>query len=85
MVPENDFSKLNLNGFNSMNFNNFQSVNAFSVTELPQGPDPLELLAESQLHLPAPTTSLDSASDMDVLLARLDGAARNLKYSGNPV
>ena len=33
MIPENDFSKLNINGFNSMNFNNFHSVNAFAVTD----------------------------------------------------
>ena len=94
MIPENDFSKLNINGFNSMNFNGFRSVNAFAVTDVPKGPDPVELLSESPVRLPrscaastASTASIDSAtcsSDLNVLLAKLDGAARNLKCPMNP-
>ena len=93
MIPENDFSKLNINGFNSMNFNGFQRVNAFAVTDVPKGPDPVNLLIESPLRLPRScsasisASTLDSStcnSDMTVLLAKLDGAARNLKSSSNP-
>lgn len=89
MIPENDFSKLNINGFNAMNFQQrFNSVNAYAVTELPTGPDPVELLIESPVHLPrsvSATTSTASPStcsaaytesSMDVLLAKLDSAAR---------
>ena len=99
MIPENDFSKLNLNGFqNSMNFQNFHRVNAYAVTEVPKGPDPVDLLIESPVRLPncstVPTTAncsatstLDSAicdSDLTVLLAKLDGAARNIKCLSHP-
>jgi hypothetical protein len=93
MIPENDFSKLNINGFNSMNFNGFQRVNAFAVTDVPKGPDPVNLLIESPLCLPRSCSAPVSAStletstcnsDMTVLLAKLDGAARNLKSSSNP-
>lgn len=82
MIPENDFSKLNLNGFNSLNFNGFQRVNAFAVVNVPKGPDPVKLLVDSPLRLPRSASSLESAtcnSDMTVLLAKLDGAARNLR------
>jgi hypothetical protein len=91
MIPENDFSKLNINGFNSMNFNGFQRVNAFAVTDVPKGPDPVNLLLESPVRLPqscsASASTLESStynSDMTVLLAKLDGAARNLKSSSKP-
>lgn len=81
MVPENDFSKLNINGFNSMGFSGFQRVNAFAVTELPHGPDPVELLA----CLPT-FASVSAASTCDlklnVLLAKLDGAAKHLEDAG---
>ena len=91
-IPENDFSKLNLNNFQAMNFNNF-SVNAFAVTELPKGPDPVELLIESPVRLPAsvfatlgsdaavPCSSVcdfSTASDLTMLLAKLDSSARKL-------
>lgn len=92
MIPENDFSKLNINGFNSMNFNNFQRVNAFAVTEVPTGPDPVDLLIESPARLPcsssdfatvASNTTCDSAApcdaDLTVLLAKLDGAASRIR------
>lgn len=81
MIPENDFSKLNINGFNSMNYNNFHSVNAFAVTELPDGPDPVDLLTESRARLPASTTT-DCASNLTVLLAKLDGTARHMRPFG---
>lgn len=95
MIPENDFSKMNLNGFqNSMNFN-FHSVNAYAVTEVPKGPDPVDLLIESPVRLPTSNATPDSAStaipifdsatsklDLTVLLAKLDGAAANLKHMG---
>lgn len=77
MVPENDFSKLNINGFNTMNFNGFQHINAFAVTELPQGPDPVDILAA--LPISASATTCDST--FNVLLAKLDGAARKLEMN----
>lgn len=94
MIPENDFSKLNLNGFqNSMNYN-FHRVNAYAVTEVPEGPDPVELLIESPVRLPTPsaaavfdssaTSSCDPVSsgyDFTILLAKLDGAASKLSRS----
>lgn len=96
-IPENDFSKLNINGFQGMNFNNY-SVNAFAVTELPKGPDPIELLIESPVRLPRSTPAsaaassdaaasstaynFSAASDMTVLLAKLDSSARKLDGSG---
>ena len=85
MIPEENFSKLNINGFNTMNFNAFQRINAFAVTEVPEGPDPVDLLVESPLRLPtscSTAASFDSSAcnnDMIVLLAKLDGAARCLK------
>ena len=92
MIPENDFSKLNINGFNSMNFNNFHSVNAFAVTDVPKGPDPVNLLVKAPLRLPRSCSASSSApnpaaacdSDMTVLLAKLDGAARNVNGSSCP-
>ena len=90
VIPENDFSKLNINGFNSMNFNNFQSVNSFAVVDVPEGPDPVDLLIESPARLPrscsasatsstlATTASTTCDSDLTVLLAKLDGAASRL-------
>jgi len=96
-IPENDFSKLNLNSFQAMNFNNY-SVNAFAVTDLPKGPDLVELLIESPLRLPhsalasldddsdasASSTAYDfsASSDLTVLLAKLDSSARKLDGSG---
>lgn len=77
MIPENDFSKLNLNGFQGMNFNNYQRVNAFAVTDVPKGPDPVDLLTLSPARLPASTSS-SAAASLDVLLAKLDVAARNV-------
>lgn len=96
-IPENDFSKLNINGFQGMNFNNY-SVNAFAVTELPKGPDPVELLIESPVRLPRSTSAsadadsdatasstaydFSAASDLTMLLAKLDSSARKLDGSG---
>ena len=74
MVPENDFSKLNINGLQQpMNFN-YQSVNAFPITNMPMGPDPADLLASSS----ASTAFTNDSLDMDVLLARLDNSARKI-------
>ena len=89
-IPENDFSKLNLNGFNAMNFNGFHSVNAYAVTEVPKGPDPVDLLTESPVRLPrsdfasvsaesSTTASATCDSDLTVLLAKLDGTASKMK------
>ena len=93
-IPENDFSKLNLNNFQAMNFSNF-SVNAFAVTELPKGPDPVELLIESPVRLLASASAtlgsdavvpsstvydFSTASDLTMLLAKLDSSAR--KFDG---
>lgn len=95
MIPENDFSKLNINGFNSMNFNNYR-VNAYAVTEVPKGPDPVDLLLEYPTRLPtshASSASANSAaispfdfatsgSDLTALLTRLDDAAKSIKCLG---
>ncbi|KAK3670965.1 hypothetical protein LTR78_009081 [Recurvomyces mirabilis] len=78
MIPEENFSKLNLNNGlrNSMNLNggNHFGVNAYAVTDLPPGPDPRQLLSAATYDF---TNGYDfntpSASD---LLARLDDAAR---------
>lgn len=79
MIPENDFSKLNINGLQQpMNFN-YQSVNAFPVTNLPNGPDPADLLANCSASASLDSTSFATGSpDMNVLLARLDSSARNM-------
>ncbi|EME85838.1 uncharacterized protein MYCFIDRAFT_150893 [Pseudocercospora fijiensis CIRAD86] len=88
MIPEENFSKLNLSGYQRpVNFNNY-GVNAYVVTSLPSGPDPVDLLIESPARLPlsasanisnvssiACSTSADSG--LSVLLAKLDNAARN--------
>lgn len=85
MIPEGDFNKLNINGLHSMNFNNFKGVNAYAVIDLPKGPDPVELLAQSPasssrscfIDPAAACTSgfTSSLANMDVLLAELDRAA----------
>lgn len=88
MIPEENFSKLNITGYQpSMNFNNYQSVNAYAVTDIPAR-DPLELLLESPVCLPASCSAIAASStsaastvcsaDMTFLLAKLDGAARNI-------
>lgn len=69
MIPEEkmDFSRLNIGTGYNMNFGNFQQVNAYAVTELPSGPDPVALLAESRIEFPctrpSATAAFDSASD----------------------
>lgn len=74
MIPENDFSKLNINGLQQpMNFN-YQSVNAFPMTNMPMGPDPADLLATSS----ASSAFTNGSLDMNVLLARLDNSARKI-------
>ncbi|EME47530.1 hypothetical protein DOTSEDRAFT_69470 [Dothistroma septosporum NZE10] len=92
MIPENDFSKLNINGFNAMNFpqSRFNSVNAYAVTALPSGPDPVELLIELPPRLPRPASAATSTTSpaicsvasndasLDVLIAKLDKAARKV-------
>lgn len=98
MTPENDFSKLNINGFQHHSMNFFNRVNAYAVTEVPKGPDPVDLLIASPLRLPndsavpasldcAATSTFDSTacdSGLTVLLAKLDGAARNVKCISSP-
>lgn len=81
MIPENDFRKLNLNGFQGMNFNNYQRVNAFAVTDVPRGPNPVELLTLSPASLPtscSASSTTASSGSLDVLLAKLDCAARKV-------
>jgi bZIP-type transcription factor MBZ1 len=84
MVPEENFSKLNINGFQpSMNFNNYNTVNAYAVTSVPMQ-DPVKLLIDSPLRLPVSsaadlaTTSTNSSTSLDVLLAKLDRAASRI-------
>jgi transcription initiation factor TFIID subunit TAF12 len=73
MIPENDFSKLNINSLQQpMNFN-YQSVNAFPVTDLPLGPDPTLLLTNCSSS--ASTSYTTGSSDLNLLLARLDNSA----------
>lgn len=81
-IPEEPFNKLNLYGNQSMNFNNY-SVNAYAVTELPAGPDPVDLLMDSHDYLPhhassTVASSTPSYSSLDVLFAKLDRAARTI-------
>lgn len=81
MVPEENFSKMNLNGYQpSMNFNGFQSVNAYAVTDVPRF-DPVQLLAASPASA-FPTTAASSTacstSDLTVLLAKLDSVASRM-------
>jgi hypothetical protein len=70
MIPENDFSKLNLNTLQLPMYFNYQSVNAFPVTNLPLGPDPTQLLANCSTSY---TTG--SSSGLNLLLSRLDDSA----------
>lgn len=85
-IPENDFSKLDLNGFQrAVDFNQYRSVNAFPVTELPFGPDP-EILLSAPPTYPytlAPTANHSTMlpNQMNMLLSRLEGAARRVDYS----
>jgi len=85
-IPEEPFNKLNLYGNQSMNFNNY-SVNAYALTELPTGPNPVNLLADSSAYLPyasstaAASSSTTNDSGLDLLFAKLDRAARNLDGS----
>lgn len=76
MIPENDFSKLNLSGLQPMNFN-YQSVNAFPITSMPVGPDPADLLANCSVSNDS-TAFTNGSLDMNVLLARLDNSARKI-------
>lgn len=100
MIPEENFSKLNLGGFGQqqqqqqqMNFNNFKQVNAYAVTSLPQGPDPVTLLADSAARSPvssarragesaslvsSDSTAAATSADFSVLLAKLDGTAKRM-------
>ncbi|KAK4504891.1 hypothetical protein PRZ48_002854 [Zasmidium cellare] len=89
MIPENDFSKLNLNNFNSMDYSqNYNGVNAYVVQDLPAGPDPVDLLIESPARLPNysaaskdyfnATAPSSADSGLAVLLAKLDNAARKV-------
>ncbi|KAK5740947.1 hypothetical protein LTR17_004301 [Elasticomyces elasticus] len=85
MIPEENFSKLNLNGFRqSMNFNNSNyGVNAYAVLEVPQGPDPVDLLVDLPLtsYASASACAITSSTDFTVLLAKLDGAASRMKVA----
>lgn len=77
MIPEDHFSKLNINQQNPMN--NFNSVNAYAVTDLPNA-DPVDLLIDSPAALPFSACSAATSSDsgLDLLLAKLDRAAGRL-------
>ncbi|KAI5359214.1 putative basic-leucine zipper domain-containing protein [Septoria linicola] len=78
MIPEENFSKLNINGYQqSMNFNNFNQVNAYAVTNLPS-PDVVNLLSASPAYLPYSASSTATDSDLAVLLSKLDRAARKV-------
>lgn len=79
MVPETDFSKLNIHGFNSVNFSGFQSVNAFPVTDVPTGPGLADLLVECPLRASDCYSSDLTDANMTVLLTKLDSAAMNLR------
>ncbi len=77
MIPENDFSKLNINGFNAINFNNFQRVNAFAVIDVPAPAlDPVDLLLDESSTSAFASADIAGTEGMTSLLARLDGAAR---------
>lgn len=87
-IPEEPFNKLNLYGNQSMNFNNY-SVNAYALTDLPTGPDPVNLLADSSAYLPyatsttaASSSTMTNDSGLDLLFAKLDRAARSLDVGG---
>lgn len=77
MVPENDFSKLNINGLQQQRANfNYQSVNAFAITDLPTGPNPADLLAAYSTS--ASTVSTSRSPDLNLLLSKLDNSARRV-------
>ncbi|TKA70474.1 hypothetical protein B0A55_10852 [Friedmanniomyces simplex] len=80
MIPEENFGKLNLNGFQqSMNFNSY-GVNAYAVTEVPTGPDPIDLLATLPARLPTATAAASTADlDCTLLLLKLNGAPGRMK------
>lgn len=70
-LPDNDFSKLNLNSFGqavpfannnnpARNANNY-SVGAYAVTDLPVGPDPLTLLLDTPTRIPTAYFDIDTA------------------------
>lgn len=88
MIPEHDFRKLNINGFQSMNFNNYRAA-AYAVTDVPKGPDPVDLLIETPARLPlscsASTCSTNATATSDsgltVLLAKLDRTAARITSS----
>ncbi|KAK3116761.1 hypothetical protein LTR53_002527 [Teratosphaeriaceae sp. CCFEE 6253] len=93
MIPEENFSKLNLGGFpRGVNFGGGggggYGVNAYAVTGVPRGPDPVGLLAVG-MDARVPTTACatgphaDSTVDFSVLLAKLDGAAARLGALGS--
>ena len=77
MIPENDFSKLNINGFQG--FNNYHQVNAFAVTEVPKGPDLEDLIPLAPAQLSAACSASSDSASMDLLLAKLGKAARSLE------
>lgn len=80
MVPEENFSKLNINGFRrSVDLNGFSTVNAYAVTDVPY-PNAVDLLADTPMDSPdAFSTDCPSLGSMDVLLAKLDRAAARLE------
>ncbi|KAM0713995.1 hypothetical protein Q7P37_010959 [Cladosporium fusiforme] len=79
MIPENDFSKLNINNIQPMNNYGYQSVNAFPVTNLPAGPNPADLLASYSTSASSISSSTTACSpDLNVLLSRLDNSARTI-------
>jgi hypothetical protein len=80
MVPEENFSKLNINGFRrSADLNGFSTVNAYAVTDVPY-PNTVDLLADTPIDLPdTRSTTSPSTSSMHVLLAKLDRAAARLE------
>ena len=85
MIPEENFSKLNLSNNNnttflssSTNFTTYQSVNAYAVTDVPAR-DPVELLIAS----PLPDGFAAGAADVTVLLAKLDAVAGRMGMGRN--
>lgn len=79
MIPENDFSKLNINNIQPMNNYGYQSVNAFPVTNLPAGPNPADLLATYSTSASSISSTTTACSpDLNVLLSRLDNSARTI-------
>ncbi|KAK1033857.1 hypothetical protein LTS16_015928 [Friedmanniomyces endolithicus] len=84
MIPEENFSKLNINGFRqSMTYNNY-GVNAYAVIDVPHGPDPVALLADLPACMPTSysASATAPAADWTVLLAKLDGAASRTSKGG---